>query len=811
MSLNQYRLSLFGTANWLMLGLVVTLALSFYLGDAWFGKNIDDTFNDPRRFKGLKTFEQAIVVLPEKSVYRPPTLAALQGKFACANAAMLMRLNNRLQVIEAKLSSLGLPDRQLHINVDQWDFDASMCLAVLEATKWLAQNDGRHLENMDWSGFQRSQSDRPPMHVPKTTFHQANPWRGATGCVYIGPFSERRLGYWLERRSNRESCLAMAPHDIDQQSIVAVEHGSESWAKDDPAWALPDNLATILADLNRIRTPTGITYGLYTQLGEQSEVRGKQQAHGPNRLRLRGQELDVGFNVFLTLDPGTQALAQQWAKCYSGDRHACEILGVDMNKLSAGFYEDAAMRMAAVVVLDVASGKIEALGSAHTDCYRQDHNSIRHDPECPDTPFRPRYDPDSLLNHALFTDAMPASTIKPILALGLLTDNPDYRVGAARDSLWRDLKTSNSRAFLDRLFCGREVTPELIWQSTACKRLQGVQQAARQVGWNLQCLEQGSADCARLDVLFGRPVGNWVVKGLAKQPLGLAMLYGRLFTESADAQSSDVDSGQFDWLLDDAPVSRQGFRLISNFDFDRDFAVTCREQKWGGCKGSAAKISNEGWGQGNARATPLGVAGMLSRLAAAANGYKRQAYPHLIEHVGDAEGKALPLMAERMAAPESIAVDSGLAALVLQGMRSHQSGGTAYSACKRVLAKECAGIDWIAGKTGTPSFGFDQSPLSSIAKKCSYTVKKPLAVCNMLPYKWYVAAFKTRNEANAPFDKVIAVLSERNWDKNKGLVQAPGDKGINLSAELAFRVISAMRQQLEKPVSAAFSGSQEAL
>jgi len=37
-------------------------------------------------------------------------------------------------------------------------------------------------------------------------------------------------------------------------------------------------------------------------------------------------------------------------------------------------------------------------------------------------PARPHYEPDQLLNHALFTDALPGSTIKPIMALGFMHD-----------------------------------------------------------------------------------------------------------------------------------------------------------------------------------------------------------------------------------------------------------------------------------------------------------------------------------------------------------------------------------------------------
>jgi len=145
---------------------------------------------------------------------------------------------------------------------------------------------------------------------------------------------------------------------------------------------------------------------------------------------------------------------------------------------------------------------------------------------------------------------------------------------------------------------------------------------------------------------------------------------------------------------------------------------------------------------------------------------------------------------EQYAKPEPLSIEQTLAGLVLQGMTSHQTGGTANSACLHVFgAAVCDKIDWIAGKTGTPPFRFDGDTLAEIRKRCYANDGQPKTECNLLPYKWYVAAFKTSAEPNAPYGKAIAVLSERNWRNKNGLVQAPGDRDVNLSAELALRII----------------------
>ena len=64
------------------------------------------------------------------------------------------------------------------------------------------------------------------------------------------------------------------------------------------------------------------------------------------------------------------------------------------------------------------------------------------------------------------------------------------------------------------------------------------------------------------------------------------------------------------------------------------------------------------------------------------------------------------------------------------------------------------------------------------------------------PYKWYVAAFKT-DDGQSGFNKVVAVLTERNWYRSgplAGKVQSPGDHdGMNVSAEMALRIMARMR------------------
>ena len=804
---SQRKISLFRSAHWMLLGLALALGVSFWVGSAKFGKKTEDTYLDPHRLAALKTFEPAIEFAVSGHAYPDLTALMLRDRFPSFDAETLDGLAADLQQLDAQLKALSLPGKPLRFNLDRWRPEGESTREAVQAAHWLAQ--GQRLEKLEWPGLRRAKADTP-MQVPDSVFRQDNPWRGADGCIYLRPASGTGWLYLDERRSGKDLCPVMAGPDMGKNQVIGISRkpAQDAKGKDDPAWGIPDDLGLLLGGLDRIRSPSGAAYQAYTRLpepGESDAIR----PHGPNRIRLHNHEIDVGFNAYLTINPATQALAQRWAHCYTGDRGVCDGLGLDgkdpLRTMAAEMYENAAMRMAAVAVVDVASGRIEALGSAHTACYRQDHSAIAHGKECPDAPFRPRYDTDRLYNHALYVDAMPASTVKPIMALAFLLDNPAYRSGPALQELWLDLKTSNSEAFLDRLFCK---DANWLWQD--CHRPQQTQAVANALGWNLGCAKDASADCARLDVLFGRPATLWPVAGT--HPIGLDVLYGRLFTEPPEPEKV-LNTQADDWAREDTDTSNYGFGLIQTFRFDNDFIKSCSRgdycpecvathKRWHRCRGGAAgKLVNEGWGQGEARAVPLGVAGMMSRLAAAANGAQAQAFPHLVDHVGDAKGQPMALAVERYAAPEPITIEPGLAKLVLQGMGNHQTGGTAQSACKNVFgtAAVCDSIHWIAGKTGTPPFRFDGDALPEIRKHCYASDGKPKTDCNLLPYKWYVAAFKTSAEPNAPYDKAIAVLSERNWRQKTGLVQAPGDREVNLSAELALRIIKALHPPVETP------------
>jgi hypothetical protein len=799
--------------------------------------------------------------LQEKS--RDAVSARSRRTNPCANTSAVEELACHLRTINSRLNEMSGDRRKNRerilsehyvVDVDRWADairapqdqpvvesaatgrehekpQAVACRDALGAARQLAAGDGRLLGLLAWRELSPKNvaaaqfAPGQVVKVPGRVLEQRNPWGGVPGCIYYGGASEHgKLVFVTDKRqSNRQSCIAMRPKGTDEKDLTGVFPSTPGAKAEraDAAATLPESLDVILADLDNIRLPWKDLFRAYTEKSAadtESDRRASNEghpvaaSHGPNQLDRQKHKVDAGFNVHLTIDPDSQRIVQQMSQCYAGDLISCQRIGLTNDGKFSDFikqmYEKAAVRMAAVVLIDIPTGRIEALGSAHTDCYRQEFDGPgRMVGTCPDLPTTPHYEPDRLLNHALFTDALPGSIIKPIMATGFLRD-PGYRKKIVADRISADfirlqdeLKSSDSVAFLNRMFC-----VDKAW--TNCDRPRDIQQAAVLYGWNLGCLEP-SFRCGRLNVLFGYPDASRIRSDTARMPLGASVMYGRLLTEPASSKSAS------------------DFRTMRNFSFEPALAAACSRGEyysgtgpnrgWRRCKqGHLVYIESEGWGQGNARTTALGAAGMMARLAAAADGRASQRLPYLVDRISDANAQKFDLAAHQfgLSDPVKLEIPQQDAALILQGMLSHKSqgapagsrSGTAHTACIRVFdAATCNRIDWIAGKTGTPPYGNDGLTLKEIRQKCRLAPAKNLAFgeqqewwtsCSReQPYKWYVAVFKT-DDGQSGFNKALAVLTERNWYRSgplAGKVQSPGDHEMNVSAEMAFRIIARMR------------------
>jgi hypothetical protein len=308
-------------------------------------------------------------------------------------------------------------------------------------------------------------------------------------------------------------------------------------------------------------------------------------------------------------------------------------------------------------------------------------------------------------------------------------------------------------------------------------------------GWNGGCADATHA-CGKRDLLFGRAVDATDGTG-AVAPLALLVPYGRLLAEPLDNRLGAP--------LRLRPVTPLDSATVRSCAIGAD-GLRASGDDWEKCRGrGVVDIAAEGWGQGHARSSALGVAGMMAALAAAANGQAVVRKPHLVRSlrgVGPADGAGVESAVTRwnLADAQPNEISPAVAEVILSGLAHSHRAGTARTACEQVFdARSCQQIDWIAGKTGTPTFPNDGRSLDELARLCGGAAVKSrsdrLACGPLRPYKWYVAAYRTdRNDPR--WTKAIGVLTERNWIADTGRIHGAGDHGPNPAAEIALQIAS---------------------
>ncbi|HEX4234834.1 MAG TPA: hypothetical protein VH041_11045 [Caldimonas sp.] len=702
------------------------------------------------------------------------------------------------------------------------------CADLADALESLRRGDAAMLETLAWRGTEGSatlarwRADQQ-MQITAQEVTRKNPWGGVPGCIYLGSGGDAAPAVFLAPAHSAQqrvcamaavrgvataaSGSAAAPHAI----AVTGEPGVADRV-DDPRWQVPPSILTLLQPLESLRQPAGALYRAYA--GDDDELPRVRAGRigSRNHVNVDGAPVDVGYSIDLTIDPALQALAQKTAACYTGRHEVCRALGMRRAEdgdrpLGSQLLEGAMVRMAAVVVIDIASGRIEALAGTLSPCARQEVDGPGRDPNC-DTrlPYQVHYRADALLNPAIYHSAMPASTIKPIMATAFLADGERgsrllaaeraamQRGGdaiPAHDSLRGQLMRSDSARFLDRMFCFEQ-------GFAACHRPWDVQAAAAAYGWNAGCDDPRDA-CGSADLLFGRPLErsdarDWNVPG----PTAIA--YGRLLSEPVGNKLGSPMHLMPPMSLDPGIVRRCAFGADGRRGSDDD---------WEKCKGGAVvDVVAEGWGQGHARASVLGVAGMMATLASAANGSARVPRPHLVDAIHGVAGTSADAFAAAAArwsvpatAPPPLSREA--AEVILSGLSFSHRAGTARTACEQVFdARRCRDIAWLAGKTGTPSFPSDGLTLDTIVRLCRTgappSPEAQRGACSSLrPYKWYVAAFRADRAKDGPWTKAIAVLAERNWLRASGRIHGTGDHGPNPAAEIAMQIVGRTTGEIE--------------
>ena len=836
-----------------MLGLVLLVAVVRPAAIAEGGVEVPDRYRSVRLIAALKTFEEAVVERPATGTALPGAEALLSGLPTCrkewggsswragdwlpllaspaaaATSTPAERVARSLAALDAALLRFSSRAnarvaRPVGFDADRWYAAANRglarpielpetqnqsfrmgCADLVSALGILLRDNARMLDQLAWRGTEGAATLarwRPDQQV-EIQPHQMtrrNPWNGVAGCVYLGAAEGPSPTHYLagERSAQRRLCGAPQQAGVAGADALPGEPGPTDPA-DDKRWMVPPSLSALIQPLDSLRQPGGSLYRLAADAG------------AIRRVALDGAPVEVGGSVQLTIDPSLQALAQKTVACYTGRHELCEALSMARAEdhgepVGHQLLEGAMVRMAAVAVIDVASGRIEALAGAMSPCARQEVDGPGREADCDRRlPYPVQYRPDALLNPAVFHDAMPASTIKPIMAAAFLSD-PEVgsrwlaaeraamaRGGTAtpaRESLRGQLMRSDSARFLDRMFCQDKAFDH-------CGRPWEVQATATEFGWNEGC-SQATGACGKRDLLFGRSLGASSEGAREVAALSLPIAYGRLLAEP--------QAGTPGMPMHLMPVAALRPALVARCASGPD-GRRLSDDDWEKCRGGAmVDVVAEGWGQGHARASTLGIAGMMATLAAAANGQASVPRPHLVDVLAGLDGRAATPLQRSLARwsqppAEPMRISQDAAEVILSGLSFSHRAGTARTACEQVFdAERCRAIDWLAGKTGTPSFPNDGFSLDEISRHCASSTRAEAAKpgqhvpsCSSLrPYKWYVAAYRTE-ASGGRWSKAIAVLTERNWLQRSGQVHGVGDHGPNPSAEIAMQIVGRQR------------------
>ncbi|HEX8955345.1 MAG TPA: hypothetical protein VF798_03675, partial [Burkholderiaceae bacterium] len=563
-----------------------------------------------------------------------------------------------------------------------------------------------------------------------------DPWRPLAGCLFLRS-SHGKVLWPLDEKSSYNPAIGL----LCGRPALTIQDG-----------VVPSGLNPLIRRLdNQWRAPLA-----------------RDAAVPMNQIDRDGVTIPQGAHVELTLDASLQASAQSMADCMTGHMDACSSAGLPEETWPQNV-EGAAARMFGVAIVDVKTGAVEALASAHSPCYEAEHGGRTLPPHCP-TPALERERPlAGKLDHHAFADAKPASLVKPIMAIAFMRDpvlgaklrSPG---SAIRKSLLEELKNSDSPDFLDRAFC-RDTG------FSGCTRLARIADVAGDLGWNVE-----SAD----------------LLALTKQ--------------ASDRQTAYRMTPRFMQM-----PGRDAAWHAMPVRYDAEQARRCAiDKRWSKCDGDIANVASELLGQGNAVASPLTIADMLRRIAAAANGVHEQPSLHLLQSIsGKVAGEPRTLAADTARTP--VRVGKQEADFVLAGMSQTHRGGTATSGCAEAYRdtgdaiRACRRLTGVAGKTGTPGFADEAYSWDERAQACHdigrrlsetpagsaqrRALERERGRCVQTPFKWYAAVVRDKPAAAAgPWTRVVVVLAERNY-RNDGWIDAKGDVGANIAAELGFRLI----------------------
>jgi hypothetical protein len=447
-----------------------------------------------------------------------------------------------------------------------------------------------------------------------------------------------------------------------------------------------------------------------------------------------------GAGLGLTLNPGAQTAAELLIACMTGRKSAA------CAKIQAGGWpeqhENAAARALGLILVDVATGRIEAFAGGVSPCFEAEARNQALPPDCPRVTHLTQELARDGLEGFQFHSAPLGSENKWPLALALIrAGKPHFDITRDKEWLKNTLAHSNTRALMDRMLCAPGF-------KTPCAPLERIPQSARDTGLN----EKTPKDLLQL-----APNGNDEAQPL-KIPAGrLYQYYDR----------NDLEYKTFSKVV----LSEQGLRQCAR-----------NKARWSACDGEKiAAVTSELWGRGNTRASVTNVAEIVARMSRAANGAKSFVPLHLVREKTQA-GKIVSVEP----APEALGIQRMEASLILNSLEATLLRGTAAGTCRALLgAARCQRLP-VALKTGTPGFLHDRLTWEERETLCANAVSRGTQVdCRSVPYKWAAAAVK---DAQGRYAKVVVILAERNW-KRDGRIDDPADRN-NVSVVALLHYLS---------------------
>lgn len=672
---------------------------------------------------------------------------------------------------------------------------------MLFALKTLANPD--KLIQLNWAErHSKTSHDTGVATLPDNWLTQTNPWYGLPGCVYVKSSVTKNnpTGYsYVDNHDSFEMAQLcnhskLLPANIQTNNSTSTEQKLLIKSTKENNIFLPANLGMMYSELSNIHSnhfdkQLLDAYESYQRKNDQRSFWQRLTMPPINTIPLDGSNVKIGYNMQLTIDPKVQNTVQLVANCFtknpvnSTQAQQCKAIMSDQLQTTANqMYENALVRSIGIAVVDVKTQGILALASSDSPCYRKDNGDINNATDCP-VLWKKDWSKQKLMNHALYQTVYPGSIIKTVQALGLVRANPAFKNPKSAESAYlkQVMASSSTEKVANFLFC-QQTTSNMILHRNAqgvCSGIPAFKQASLDMGWSVNC-DEASTLCGSKDLLFGLPYNS--------EP----MLQSRYF------------SGV---LLTDSK------QHIADLNFSANQVANCVSANNGRMSGGCSKggdilnaVMNEVYGAGNAKTSVLGAADMFSSLLIADNGKKQRRGAHLIQDLwgvnqvklrprawrGDApygQYDNLAMMPLNISQSDARATLNLLSGTLLSGTGLGGGNGTAYTACTQAIGDCSWTKNIVIGKTGTPGFNFPVSKNGQIiytpnvtvnmVKSTCYNAKKPSFVCQNRPYKWFVMGIKDKH---GKWDKAVAILVERNWQKTTGLVDDARD-GINRSAQ----------------------------